>query len=84
VCELGSGEIVRLHEGRERPYTVYRRGEKPLAGEDEETLKGRVDAALAKQPGKTPAHPAADHPWRKAGAIAAAKAAAGSATPPAS
>lgn len=80
LCELGSGEIVLLYEGRELPFAISRQGERSPAVEDEKTLNDRVDAALAKQPGNGPPKPAADHPWRQAGATAAAS----SATPLAS
>jgi transposase len=82
VCALTDGEIVLLREGRELPYTTYRKGERPPPVEDEKTLDDRVDAALTKQRAKPPVKPRADHPWRQAGAIAVAKAASSS-TPPA-
>lgn len=75
VCELPSGEIVLLRERCELPYSTYRKGERPSLVEDEKTLNQRVDSALAQQASKYPAKPRADHPWRKAGAVAAAQAA---------
>jgi hypothetical protein len=75
VCALADGEVVLLREDRELPYTTYRKGECPPALEDEKTLNERVDAAMAKVP-RAPSKPRPDHPWRKAGASAAAQAAA--------
>lgn len=72
VCALPSGEIALLYEGRELPYTTYRKGERPTPPADDKTLNARVDAALAKQQGT--AKPSADHPWRRR-AIPAAPAA---------
>jgi hypothetical protein len=63
VCALPSGEIALLYEGRERPYTTYRKGECPAPPADDKTLNARVDAALAKQQGTSKPH--ADHPWRR-------------------
>jgi transposase len=63
VCTLASGEIALLYEGRERPYTTYRKGEHPPPPADDKTLNARVDAALAKQ--QSTAKPRADHPWRR-------------------
>jgi transposase len=80
VCALADGEIALLREGRELPYTTYRKGERPPQVEDEKTLNERVDAALAKQSPK-PSKPAADHPWRKGAAIAATRAGASPAAP---
>jgi hypothetical protein len=73
VCELPSGEIVLLHEGRELAYTTYRKGERPPRVEDEKTLNDRVDAALARQ--RTTPKPRPDHPWRRAAVYAADKSA---------
>ena len=73
VCALANGKVVLLREGRELPYTTYRKGERPPPVEDEKTLNERVDAVLAKQSSK-PSKPAAEHPWRKEAAIAAARA----------
>ena len=72
VCDLANGEVVLLREGRELPYTTYRKGERPPPVEDEKTLNERVDSALEKQQRKS-AKPAPDHPWRKAMARAAAR-----------
>jgi hypothetical protein len=80
VCALANGEVVLLREGRELPYTTYRKGERPPPVEDEKTLNERVDAALAKQSSK-PSKPAPEHPWRKEAAIAAARAGASPAAP---
>ena len=80
VCGLANGEVVLLREGRELPYTTYRKGERPPPVEDEKTLNERVDAALAKQSSK-PSKPAPDHPWRKEAAMAAARAGASPAAP---
>jgi hypothetical protein len=63
---------VLLREGRELPYTTYRKGERPPPVEDEKTLNARVDAALEKHQ-RQRAKPAPDHPWRQAGAMAAAR-----------
>jgi hypothetical protein len=52
VCALADGEVALLREGRELPYTTYRKGERPPPVEDEKTLNARVDAALAR-----PSHP---------------------------
>ncbi len=73
VCALADGEVVLLREGRELPYTTYRKGERPPPVADEKTLNERVDAAVARQAAKT-AKPASDNPWRQAGAIAQATA----------
>jgi len=81
VCEGANGEITLLYEGRELPYTTYRKGEKPPPVADEKTVNEHVDAALAKQD-KARAQPTADDPWRTAGTIAVAKAAARSPTTP--
>jgi transposase len=83
VCEHPNRKIVLLYRGRELPYTTYRKGKMPPRVEDEKTLNNRVDAALAKQKTRVSAKPSPDHPWRQAGAIAAARAAARFATPPA-
>jgi hypothetical protein len=80
VCALADGEVVLLREGRELPYTTYRKGERPPPVEDEKTLNERVDAALEKQQ-RQRAKPAPDHPWRQAGAMAAARTATSSAGP---
>ena len=72
VCALANGEVVLLREGRELPYTTYRKGERPPPVEDEKTLNERVDAALAKQ-SSPPSKPAPDHPWRQAVARAATR-----------
>ncbi len=80
VCALTDGEVVLLREGRELPYTTYRKGERPPPVEDEKTLNERVDAALAKQSSK-PSKPAPEHPWRKEAAMAAARAGASPAAP---
>jgi len=80
VCALADGEVVLLREGRELPYTTYRKGERPPPVEDEKTLNARVDAALEKQQ-RQRAKPAPDHPWRQAGAMAAARTATSSAGP---
>jgi len=80
VCALADGEVVLLREGRELPYTTYRKGERPPPVEDEKTLNERVDAALAKQSSK-PSKPAPEHPWRKEAAMAAARAGASPAAP---
>ncbi|MCC7280282.1 MAG: hypothetical protein IT487_18460 [Chromatiaceae bacterium] len=47
---------------------------------DEKTLNERVDGALAKQQ-RQRAKPAIDHPWRQAGARAAARTASSPAVP---
>ena len=73
VCALADGEVVLLREGRELPYTTYRKEERPPPVEDEKTLNARVDGALAKQQ-RQRSKPARDHPWRQAGAMAAARA----------
>ena len=73
VCALADGEVALLREGRELPYTTYRKGERPPPVEDEKTLNARVDAALAR-PSPKSSTPAPDHPWRKAAALAAAHA----------
>ena len=80
VCALANGEVVLLREGRELPYTTYRKGERPPPVEDEKTLNERVDAALAKQ-SSPPSKPAPDHPWRQAGARATARTATSPAAP---
>ena len=80
VCDLANGEVVLLREGRELPYTTYRKGERPPPVEDEKTLNERVDNALEKQQRKR-AKPAPDHPWRKAMARAAARTANSPAAP---
>ena len=49
VCALADGEVVLLREGRELPYTTYRKGERPPPVADEKTLNERVDGALEKQ-----------------------------------
>ena len=73
VCALANGEVVLLREGRELPDTSYRKGERPPPpAEDEKTLNARVDAALEKQQRQRD-KPARDHPWRQAGAMAAAR-----------
>jgi hypothetical protein len=63
VCTLPSGEIALLYQGRELPYTTYRKGECPAPPADDKTLNARVDAALAKPQGTS--KPRADHPWRR-------------------
>ena len=80
VCDLADGEVVLLREGRELPYTTYRKGERPPPVEDEKTLNEQVDRALEKQQRKS-STPAPDHPWRKAVARAAARTANSSAAP---
>ncbi len=80
VCALADGEVVLLREGRELPYTTYRKGEHPPPVEDEKTLNARVDRALEKQQ-RQRSHPAPDHPWRKAAAMAAARTATSPAAP---
>jgi len=65
VCELPDGEVVLLRDGRELPYTTYRKGERPLPPADDKTVNARVDAALAKQPSGAKPKPRADHPWRR-------------------
>jgi hypothetical protein len=80
VCALADGEVALLREGRELPYTTYRKGERPPPVEDEKTLNERIDAALAKQSSK-PSKPAPEHPWRKEAAMAAARAGASPAAP---
>jgi hypothetical protein len=50
VCELPDGAVVLLRDGRELPYTIYRKGERPPPPADDKTVNERVDAALAKQP----------------------------------
>lgn len=65
VCELPDGEVVLLRDGRELPYTTYRKGERPLPPADDKTVNERVDAALAKQPSGAKPKPQADHPWRR-------------------
>lgn len=65
VCDLPGDEVVLLHDGRELPYAAYRNGERPPPIADEKTVNGRVEAALAKQGGKTVSKPRADHPWRR-------------------
>jgi hypothetical protein len=79
VCALADGEVVLLREGRERPYTTYRKGEQPPPVADEKTLNERVDGALDKQQ-RQRAKPALDHPWRQAIARAATRTATASAT----
>ena len=80
VCALADGEVVLLREGRELPYTTYRKGERPPPVEDEKTLNERVDRALERQQRKS-STPAPDHPWRKAVARAAARTATSPAAP---
>ena len=80
VCALADGEVVLLREGRELPYTTYRKGEQPPPVADEKTLNERVDGALDKQQ-RPRTKPALDHPWRQAVARAAARTATSSATP---
>jgi transposase len=65
VCTLASGAIELLHEGRELPYTPYRKGERPPPVENEKTLSERVDAAAAKHTRQTSTKAAANHPWRR-------------------
>ena len=72
VCERPAGEVVLLYDGRELPYTTYRKGERPPPPADDKTVNGRVDAALATQGRQTAATPRADHPWRR-GALAGAR-----------
>ncbi len=72
VCDLANGEVVLLREGRELPYTTYRKGERPPPVADEKTLNERVDRALEKQQQQR-SKPAPDHPWRMAAAMAAAR-----------
>ncbi len=82
VCALANGEVVLLREGRELLDTSYRKGERPPPpAEDEKTLNARVDAALEKQQRQRD-KPARDHPWRQAGAMAAARTAPSPAAPP--
>ncbi len=66
VCALAHGEVVLLREGRELPYTTYRKGERPPPVADEKTLNERVDGALEKQQ-RQRSKPAPDHPWRQPG-----------------
>ena len=80
VCDLASGEVVLLREGRELPYTTYRKGEPPPPVEDEKTLNERVDRALEQQQ-RPRTKPAPDHPWRQAGAMATARTATSPAAP---
>lgn len=63
VCERPAGEVVLLYDGRELPYTTYRKGERPPPLADDKTLNARVDGALAKQQGTST--PRANHPWRR-------------------
>ena len=46
VCDLANGEVVLLREGRELPYTTYRKGERPPPVEDEKTLNAASPCSL--------------------------------------
>ena len=59
VCALADGEVVLLREGRELPYTTYRKGERPPPVADEKNLNERVEAALARPQSQT-AKPASE------------------------
>jgi hypothetical protein len=65
VCELPAGEIVILRQGKEMPYSTYRKGERPSPLEDEKTLNQRVDVVQNRQVEHQTRKPAPDHPWRK-------------------
>lgn len=64
VCDLFSGEIVILHEGKEIDHQVFSAGSAAPELADEKTVNSRVDSAVREQ--QTPRKPAVDHPWRKA------------------
>lgn len=64
VCDLFSGEIVILHEGKEIDHQVFGAGSAAPELADEKTVNSRVDSAVREQ--QTPRKPAVDHPWRKA------------------
>ena len=65
VCELPAGEIVILRQGKEMPYSTYRKGERPSPVEDEKTLNQRVDVVQKRQVEHQTKKPAPDHPCRK-------------------
>ena len=66
VCELSTGEIAILYQGKELSYNALRKGERPAAVEDEKSLNKRVDAANKAQARRKTWKPKPDHPWRKA------------------
>ncbi len=63
VCESFDGTVTLLYNGKEQPYTTYKRGEKPQPVADEKTISQAVDQAIIKQ--KNNYKPKPDHPWRK-------------------
>jgi len=65
VCELLSGEVVLLRKGKELPYTIFQKGDRPSTVEDTKSINLRVDAAKAAQQKKETWKPKPDHPWRR-------------------
>ena len=63
VCESFDGTVTLLCNGKEQPYTTYKRGEKPQPVADDKTINQAVDQAIIKQ--KAERKPRLDHPWRK-------------------
>jgi len=65
LCEAFTGEVTLLHKGNILTYRTLTKGEKPIALENEKTVRPLVDLVIAQQQQKPQWKPAVDHPWKR-------------------
>jgi len=65
LCEAFTGEVTLLHKGNILAYRTLSKGEKPIALENEKTVRPLVDLVIAQQQQKPQWKPAVDHPWKR-------------------
>jgi len=65
ICEAFTGEVTLFHEGKPLAYRTLIRGERPIALEDEKTVRPLIDLVIAQQQRKPLWKPAIDHPWKR-------------------
>lgn len=65
VCELATGEVVVLHQGRALTYRLLAQGEPPAPLHDEKSVHHSVEQAKAAQQQRPAYKPPADHPWKR-------------------
>jgi hypothetical protein len=65
ICEAFTGEVTLLHKGNILTYRKLTKGEKPIALENEKTVRPLVDLVIAQQQQKPQWKPAVDHPWKR-------------------
>lgn len=65
VCEGFDKSVLLLHQGKNLPYRLFSKGQRPISMADEKTLQKKVDQTKRNQLKRPANKPKPDHPWKR-------------------